>query len=116
MCGSWAHHVALHWAARVAGWQWHGHAQCGRRTGRGSGARVSGLRLHANLKLGNTTSHDTQPKEHNKNPQLNPTAFAKDTPNGSRRRDQPKNDTDANAPWGHSGNLKKGTSPEGKRR
>eukprot|EP00962_Isochrysis_galbana_P053151 scaffold24628_cov164-Isochrysis_galbana.AAC.1 len=53
MCGSWAHHVAFHWAARVAGWQWHGHAQCGRRTGRGSGACVSGLRLHANLKLGN---------------------------------------------------------------
>eukprot|EP00962_Isochrysis_galbana_P024952 scaffold7688_cov130-Isochrysis_galbana.AAC.3 len=31
-------------------------------------------------------------------------------------RDQPKYDTDANAPWGHSGNLKKGTSPEGKGR
>eukprot|EP00962_Isochrysis_galbana_P008651 scaffold2415_cov111-Isochrysis_galbana.AAC.5 len=27
-----------------------------------------------------------------------------------------RNDTDANAPWGHSGNLKKGTSPEGKGR
>eukprot|EP00962_Isochrysis_galbana_P003298 scaffold920_cov135-Isochrysis_galbana.AAC.4 len=29
---------------------------------------------------------------------------------------KPKYDTDANAPWGHSGNLKKGTSPEGKGR
>eukprot|EP00962_Isochrysis_galbana_P001275 scaffold322_cov109-Isochrysis_galbana.AAC.8 len=32
-CGSLAHHVALHWAARVCGWQWHGHAHCGRRRG-----------------------------------------------------------------------------------
>eukprot|EP00962_Isochrysis_galbana_P033468 scaffold11206_cov117-Isochrysis_galbana.AAC.9 len=66
----------------------------------------------------NTTSHNTQPKEHNKNPQLNLTASAKDTPSGSRKRDQPKPkyDTDANAPWGYSGNLKKGASPEGKGR
>eukprot|EP00962_Isochrysis_galbana_P018974 scaffold5504_cov101-Isochrysis_galbana.AAC.11 len=35
---------------------------------------------------------------------------------GSRKRDKLKTITDANAPWGHSGNLKKGTSPEGKGR
>eukprot|EP00962_Isochrysis_galbana_P048348 scaffold20106_cov111-Isochrysis_galbana.AAC.8 len=51
-------------------------------------------------------------------PQQNPTTqteriFVNDTPNGSRKRDQLKKNTGANAPWGQSGNLKEGTSPEG---
>eukprot|EP00962_Isochrysis_galbana_P007936 scaffold2160_cov144-Isochrysis_galbana.AAC.3 len=39
-------------------------------------------------------------------------------PNGSRKRDQLQltTITGANAPWGHSGNLKEGTSPEGEGR
>eukprot|EP00962_Isochrysis_galbana_P041857 scaffold15453_cov110-Isochrysis_galbana.AAC.6 len=44
------------------------------------------------------------------------TANANDTPNGSRERDQLKTITGANAPWGHSGNLKEGTSPGGEGR
>eukprot|EP00962_Isochrysis_galbana_P002878 scaffold795_cov115-Isochrysis_galbana.AAC.2 len=32
------------------------------------------------------------------------------------KRDQRKTITSANAPWGHNGNLKEGTSPEGKGR
>eukprot|EP00962_Isochrysis_galbana_P055304 scaffold27044_cov204-Isochrysis_galbana.AAC.1 len=43
-------------------------------------------------------------------------ASANDTTNGSPNRDKTKTTIDANAPWGHSGNLKEGTSPEGKGR
>eukprot|EP00962_Isochrysis_galbana_P002363 scaffold627_cov123-Isochrysis_galbana.AAC.8 len=59
-----AHHVALHWAARVCGWQWHGHAHCDRRRGRGSGARVSGLQLHANRKIGTSQATQTSNSAH----------------------------------------------------
>eukprot|EP00962_Isochrysis_galbana_P002604 scaffold708_cov86-Isochrysis_galbana.AAC.3 len=47
---------------------------------------------------------------------LKQNASANDTPNGSRKRDQVKTITGVNTPWGHSGNLKEGTSPEGKGR
>jgi len=53
---------------------------------------------------------------HDKTPPLKQNASANDTQNGSRKRDQLKKITGANAPWGHSGNLKEGTSPEGKGR
>eukprot|EP00962_Isochrysis_galbana_P014783 scaffold4235_cov114-Isochrysis_galbana.AAC.9 len=64
----------------------------------------------------NMTSHNTQSIDHDKTPPLQQNASANDTPNGSRKRDQRKTITGANAPWGHSGNLNEGTSPEGKGR
>eukprot|EP00962_Isochrysis_galbana_P017669 scaffold5076_cov127-Isochrysis_galbana.AAC.3 len=64
----------------------------------------------------NMTSHNTQSTDHDKTPPLKQNASANDTPNGFRKRDQLKTITGANAPWGHSGNLKEGTSPEGKGR
>eukprot|EP00962_Isochrysis_galbana_P028056 scaffold8849_cov101-Isochrysis_galbana.AAC.7 len=62
------------------------------------------------------TSHITQSTDHDKTPPLKQSASANDTLNGSRKRDQLKIITGANAPWGHSGNLNEGTSPEGKGR
>eukprot|EP00962_Isochrysis_galbana_P006423 scaffold1732_cov117-Isochrysis_galbana.AAC.5 len=59
-------------------------------------------------------SQQTTTKPHNPKPK--PNASANDTPNGSQKRDQLKKDTGAIAPWGHSGSLKEGTSPEGKGR
>eukprot|EP00962_Isochrysis_galbana_P023193 scaffold6969_cov122-Isochrysis_galbana.AAC.4 len=68
--------------------------------------------IHSTTISPNTTSHNTQSTDHNQTSQLKPNAFVNDTPNGSRKRDQLKKNTGANAPWGHSGNLKEGTSPE----
>eukprot|EP00962_Isochrysis_galbana_P061251 scaffold36304_cov121-Isochrysis_galbana.AAC.14 len=58
----------------------------------------------------------TQSTDHDKIPPLKQSASANDTRSGSRKRDKLKTITDANAPWGHSGNLKEGTPPEGKGR
>eukprot|EP00962_Isochrysis_galbana_P052445 scaffold23841_cov138-Isochrysis_galbana.AAC.1 len=64
----------------------------------------------------NTTSHNTQYTNHGNTPPPKRSASANDTLSGSRKQDKTKTITDANAPWGHSGNLKEGTSPEGKGR
>eukprot|EP00962_Isochrysis_galbana_P040716 scaffold14791_cov131-Isochrysis_galbana.AAC.4 len=53
--------------------------------------------LHHHLSeydLAQYTIHN-QSTDHNKTPQLKPNASAKDTPSGSRKRDQPKKNTDA---------------------
>eukprot|EP00962_Isochrysis_galbana_P051602 scaffold23073_cov97-Isochrysis_galbana.AAC.2 len=61
--------------------------------------------IHSTTISPNMTSHNTQSTDHNKTPQLKPNAFVNDTPNGSRKRDELKKNTGANAPWGHSGNV-----------
>eukprot|EP00962_Isochrysis_galbana_P024263 scaffold7422_cov134-Isochrysis_galbana.AAC.1 len=51
----------------------------------------------------NMTSHNTQPTDHDKIPPLKQSASANDTRSESRKREKLKTTTDANAPWGHSG-------------